>query len=406
MAREIETLRATQAQQARDDAHRNEIRSMEDRFQTALRELQGNKQDPVMAMILQLFGTQQQASQATAQAIKETALAQVQASQDNARLMSERGAQSALTPERMLEILRIAKDQSGNAEMMKGALDMYRNLFGMSQDVLKMQAEMYQGSEPPPWVGLLQSTIDRAGQIAQAWARQRNDAPQAAAAPRRVAPAAAASRPVAPPAVASGPETAQQIRDRLAAEKFGPRNGVTGRPEHAVPPEAVRAEVAAAAAPAVPAAPVATPPPVGAPTVRKARRARKTNGSNGAQSPSEGLAAAPTADIRALADAYDDAAFFEGLEDEVRQLREAAGGMTPEQIAGYIIGAPEYATKKYQKGELKALPPLIELLVTGHVDVVIDRLFPDMDKQTRIQVGDHIRVAMRAQAVGQREAAA
>lgn len=370
--------------QRREDNLRAEMREQQNKFEILIRELSTNKQDPMLTLLGTMLQTQQQGATATAQAIKDTAVAAAEQAKENARMLSERLGSSTLTPERMLEMIRIAKDQTGNTEMMKGALDMYKNLFGMSQDVLKMQAEMYQQSGEPAWVGIAQQAVDQVGRVANVYASKKAEqemmARAAAAQRQRVqqpiqqpAPAAAPRRMVAaPPAAPPAPMSDDALRaqaesqsDKSLGAGRKKKNGASGP---ARPAPARRRRAAAQ-----------QPPPE--PEVEEEEEEK---------SPSQQLIEASTEDVRAITDALSDEIFFGPFHQNVMELRAAIDSLKPEEVANFVLRAQAAA------GGYGELPPCLEMLVTDHIDILVDRLLPQSSRQYRIAVGDAIRIQMRA----------
>jgi hypothetical protein len=108
--------------------------------------------------------------------------------------------------------------------------------------------------------------------------------------------------------------------------------------------------------------------------------------------PSQKLASAPAADVKAITDQHDDPSLFGLLYTEVDKLRAAVStnSLTPQQIANFIMQAQQFAAGT---GEM---PPAVELLVTGHIDLLVERLLPTSLEPFRVAVADQVRIMMRA----------
>jgi hypothetical protein len=98
--------------------------------------------------------------------------------------------------------------------------------------------------------------------------------------------------------------------------------------------------------------------------------------------------AAPEA-IREIVDAFDDLTFFGPFYTQVLKLRSA--NLKPADAANAVLAARAYFTGF---GEL---PPAIELLTAGHIDMLTERLFPESGDIYQRQVADAIRIQLRTE---------
>lgn len=381
-------------QERRLDLIRAESREQQNKFEMLVKELSTNKQDPMLTLFGTMLQTQQAAQGVTAQAIKDTAVAAAEQAKENSRLMSERLGSASLTPERLMEILRVAKDQTGNTEMMKGALEMYKNLFGMSQDVLKMQADMYQSSGEPAWVGIAQQTVDQIGRVANVYASKKAETESAAQIralqaarmqqqQQRQRPQQPLPRPMLPMSASPAPAAAPASNDALRAKAEAQSNKSLGKGK--------KANGASGPARVAPAA-----------AVEPRRRRRRVEAEPAPEaasemSPAEQLMEAPTEQVKAITDAIPDDMFFGMFYQNVLELRQAVGNLQPQEVANFVIRAQATAAGY---GEL---PPAIEMLVTDHIDILVDRLLPESSAEFRVAVGDAIRIQMRAGAADEGE---
>jgi hypothetical protein len=442
---QLEELRRQNAEQRasaeaarREDTLRAEIKATNDRFETILREVKDSKPDPMVPLLTQIVSSQQAATQATVGAMQKASEAQAEAAKENARAFAERLSGSMLTPERTLEMLKLAKDRTPESEVNKGLIDMFRTTFGMAQEVVKMQADAMNAQNGPAWVPFAQQALDGVGQVARAYVAtkaaetaraEREDAhtaraqagaraareggrasaqpgvngagagagagaPASAAAPRRRAPQPPPEREMSP----------EEIRNQAAERVFGKQsadqraaqaraNGA-GAPVAATPPPPVAPTAAAAPAPAAggatvtpirrrrASAPASAPAPAPAPTPP-------------APTPVETQAAAQIdlrkltpEQLRPVVEQYwpDDESFFGPALSQIERLR--AANLPPDEAANAVLMSRQYFAAY---GEL---PPAVELLNAGHVELLCERIFPEAAPDYRAAVGDALRVGL------------
>jgi len=428
----------------REDTIRAEIKANADRADASTRELRDalkDRPDPMAPLITQMLSSQQAASSAALAAVSSATEAAADASKESMRMMTERFGTSLLTPERMESILKLAKDNGPNDLMNQGVLNMYKTLFGMSQDVLRQQAEIYNSAGGPAWVGPVQQGLEQVGKIAQAYAarkaeseteaeiaaareakkaevdeaRRRNEEARVARAnaeaqanARRRAAAATAGNPAAAAAAAAAasgrPLTADEERELAAQQVFrgadrtaaSPKNGAgNGASNGAGKPAAAAAAAPAAAAPPkrrnraadAPVAPAA-PAAVAADYIPPGGEEPEDNVV--AMHPAPDISKLPTEALRGIVDAMNDEEFFGPFESQVKKLRSAA--MPPDEAANAVL-----ASRSYFAGYGEVLPA-IELLQAGHIDLLCERLFPASPQPYRAAVADSIRVQLAAEA--------
>jgi hypothetical protein len=415
--------KATAEATRREDAIRDEIKAQGDRFERLVGEIRAaaavpKGPDPSLTMVTELIRGQQTATTATVDAMKAAAHEQAEAAKETARIFADRLGGSVLTPEKMMEMLKVAKDRSFDAEANKAQIEMFKSTFNMAQDVLRLQNEAMGAQNGPAWVGPVQQGLDQLGSIARSVASARAggemkveaekarieaakaeaDASRARAAEitarsnaaaiqRGLTPQQAAIRGGAAPGPAASREpTAAEIRDQAAAAM-----GITPRP---TPSDAAAAQTPAvqpqpagnngAAGPAQPA--TVTP-------ISTARRAR----------PAAPPAGATPVDLRTLTPDqlrphlqinYTDEALFGPAFPQVEQLR-AGMPVDPDEVANGII-----MTQQYYSSYGGPVPPCVELLNADHVKLLVERLIPGGDPGYLSKVEDAIRVQLRAEAVG------
>lgn len=378
LKRELEAVRAGD----RDKILRDEIRSAREHTDQIVRELrESNKPDPMTPMLAQLMQTQQQSASQMLQAMQAVAQLQSKSSEDSMRLLVERFGSSMVTPERMMDLIRTAKDQTGATEIMKGGLEMYRNLFGMTKEVLEMQAELQGKGAEPAWVSMGRQAIEQISSVGQAWmdkqSRQDAAAAQAQARVARIAqPMAQPVRRASAPAPGAREPVGDDIRSQIAARQDR---------------QAAAAAAANGTNGATSTATVTPPVPASAPAAGgKKKKAKEPEPVD--------IKKIPPDDMRALvAEKWPkDEDFFGPFWSQVRdRVRPGvANGAKAEEVADGVMSARAYCQSWGQ------FPPAIQLLDGGHIDLLVDRLIPEAPDDYRIAVADAIRVKARFESTG------
>jgi hypothetical protein len=344
MQAQVEELRrqALAAEQARrEDALRHEIAAGQARTEALVREATAHKPDPMLPLITELIRSGQAASQSA-----------TEASEKSIDQIMSRLSPALLTPEKTLDFLRMAKDNTGNDVINKGMVEMFSTAFGMSQKVLEMQSEMLQSSGGPAWLPAVENGVAQLGRVATAM----------------IASRAASQRPA--PVQQPAPQPQQQARPAAPA----------AAPAPAAPGKAKRKPAAAAApAPAAEGAPQYTPAQI----AKAKKELREAN-------PDE---------LRTKLAGVDDATFWGPFAPYVEQLRTdvAAGTTKADEAADMVMQAAD----QFEPMRANMAPlPCIELLEAEQIDVLVEHLLPAAEKPFRVDVADKIRVALRAAAAG------
>jgi len=408
-----EARREVEAQR-REDSIRREIESGKAETQRLLAEISANKSDPMVSMLTQMMANTQASTSTIVTAMQEGARSSAESAREYSRLMTERLGASSMTPERMVEMIKLAKDNGPAAEANKGLAEMYSTVFGMAKDLLVLRSEMDSGGEPP-WVGIARDGVQRIGAVAQAFAttkaREEVRAEQAALQAqqrrqveinrRRAEMATAAAGARAPRMNAAAPHQAvaavdtrtesQKIRDAAAERKFptakNPASsereaaaaalGMDERRQEAppvdVPAPAQRPATTRPAARAVRSAPtlvepdaVLTPTPSGAPVVLTAEDMTED-------------------EVWTTVEHFDDPGFFGSAYEHVVQLRhEVAGGLDVDRTADFVLQAVQLLMGGNE------FPPAMELLHNGHIAVMVERLLPDATPEYRERLADKL----------------
>jgi hypothetical protein len=395
-------------EQKREADLRLEMRQQQERFESAMRDLSENRADPHLSMLTQIMTNGQNANSEAVKAMRDSSTAQATSAERQAHLVAERLSGSIMTPLQIVDLMRMAKDQSSNNEINKSMVDMFQNLFGMAKGLVRDQAEMLNQGSGPAWLPVAQQGIDALGRVAQMYATSKARAEAQVEHERR----AAVRRPAAPPVVrvtqpppaapsriAAQPPSAASERDQIAARVFrtsGDKTpSVTARDEAAAAVFGPGASTTAQNVGTPPQPRVVQPrvvqPRVVQPQVvqSKARKPRKP--------PVEDLRNVPTADLQTLTDQIPDEEFFGPAIEKVLELREYVnvGALTPSDIVGFVFEA------RQQLLAFGAFPPCVELLQVGKAEIVTARLLPAADEAFRAEVVEGILAQLSAEESGE-----
>lgn len=378
LQKQLEETQRRAEEDKREAARREELRAMQERTDSMIRELKSTNKgpDPMLTLVTQLLTTMQSSGNEAIRAMAESSRANLEAAKASAELVSERLGSSSLTPERLMQLVHSISEttKGANGEINRGLVEMFGSLFSMSKEMLQIQMQGQQGD--PAWMPLAQQGIETIGRVAAMVAA--NNAkkaqtqtipvqarvvrpPVAAAAPAPVLNGAQHAAAPVPPAPPPAPPTAAELRDQAAAKVF---SGVQ-TPANVVTPDSVQA------------------PP-------KKKRGRKPRAEATQQAPAPANGAVDlrheTAEtVRGVTNMLPDPEFFGPAMEQIIQLREYAKSVPPQEVAGAILSAREYFASF---GEV---PPAIELLYAGHFDVLVDRCLPEADAVYRAGVAAEMR---------------
>ncbi len=160
-------------EQRREELRRQELRDMEVKFQATIRELREmnvNKQDPMLPMLMTLI-TQQQAS--AMEAVKA-----IQAATANGTAAAERSQQqmmaqlqsSIMSPIQLMQLLQSAKGDA--AEGSKAIIESAKEAMALQKDVFTQLLEVSGQGGQPWYASAIQGALDRAAQITAALAER------------------------------------------------------------------------------------------------------------------------------------------------------------------------------------------------------------------------------------------
>jgi hypothetical protein len=336
LEREASELRRENAQRERDAALRTEMQATQTRFETMLREMSANKQDPMLPMLMQMIQSSQASAQEAVKAIQAATSTASTSSERNVQQMLAQLSATMMNPMQLMQMVESARSTGAEGskllvESMKESLGMQREVFGQLLDVAG------QGQQPP-WVSIVNEALSKVGAVGEALARR-----QQAPAPQ------------------------QQMRP---PQQRPPQQQQQRPPQQQVSPPAQ----AAAPLPAVPTGPGADVLPI------KGRKGSKKAAPAQPEEPAAGtrgytidqLREASVEDIRATVATLDDDNFFGALFPFVKQIREqVTSGMKAEGAAEMLL------RNRGMLANLGSMPPAVELLYADHLEVLIERLLPD-----------------------------
>jgi hypothetical protein len=432
--RQAEVQRADAERRASEERTRAEIAGMNTRFEAALREAAGNKTDPMVTVLMQLMTSQQASSTEAVRMIGESSKAQLEAARLQAASIADKLATGTMTPERMIELVRTMSQtsQGTTGEMQKG----FAQLFTMATELIKFRTEMESAGAPPAWQAFAERGMEQLGNVAKMIAAMKMRAQMGPQQPQQGQgrpPQQVQARPAAPPqqrvaapaprpAVMPPPPPAEEhpadIRERLAAEKFGPR-GADGRPiGRQVPPAAAPAPAPAAAA--TPNLTVVPPPAAAAP---EQQRGGRKGGSKRREVPAPAPQAPPAAAAAEVANRLPTPEEIEAAAAHAKPLsmhtpdevRASLSGLTEEDVFGPAMSQVKVLRASVREMRLPAhevanamleargyfqgfgiYPPCLELLDGGHIDILVEWLLPEENDAFRGKVVTEIRTKIAA----------
>jgi hypothetical protein len=429
LQRDLDEQRRRSDELQRETNLRTEMKASADRLEALVRETTANKSDPMLMMLTQVMTSAMAAGAETSKAVQASATAQASASERHAQIIADRLGGSIMTPLQIVEMIKTAKDTTSNDKINSSMVEMFQNLFGMAKGLVKEQAEMYSQSGGPAWLPVAQEGVQALGRVAQMYAatkaremaqaqqpqRPQYQPPQQQQQPQRQqvqqpqpqrqqpqqvqqAPQAPQVAQAAPPAAVPGRTANDAERDRIADQVFGPVPAADQQREAVA---AVVYPPAAVAPP--PAAAVAPPPQTAAPAPRKRRVAAPAPAPvvpdavvsptgmvvTPAGPPAIPIVGAPTEVIRQLTDELSDEDFFGPAHNNVLELRKALEETTPEQVAQFVMMA------RQQLMSLGMVPPCIEVLNGKHLDILVERLFPELEDESHGAIVEALEAQLR-----------
>lgn len=165
------------ADEARELRRQQEMREMEARFERSMRELAGNKTDPMLPLLANMLTSMQATSAETIRAIKETTESQASAASQGVQLLVQHLSSNAVSPVQLMGMIAAAKGDGAEATRTilgtaKDALAMQKDFFGQMLDVAN------QGGQPA-WVGVASAALEKIGTIGAALAERNAQQAQA-----------------------------------------------------------------------------------------------------------------------------------------------------------------------------------------------------------------------------------
>jgi hypothetical protein len=413
-----------------EERHREEMRLVQEQIKAAT----ANKADPMMT----LFGTILQTQSANAT--------------ETARMLRESGDRAAAASERnTTQILELARTQRESAtESGRAVLEGMKGLMDTSTTFYQQMLEVAGSGSQPWYAGVLQEGVGKIGLLGQALMERNQQAQQQ---PQYMPPQRIVQgRPVPmQPGMRQMPQQQQPMQqvapvantrphdadyDQATEEFVFPdgwrvkqsvvqQNGwaavLKKRPQTPIP---VAAPVAAPPAPTngTTAAPVSAPPPVvvapapasapapvahAAPAGKRKASNKKKRGraaaepeatlppqpANGVGYSTEEIRAMEPEQVEEVVRPLDDSMLFGGLLPYVTDLRaKAANGLPPEKAAAFILG-----TRQYIHSFGASPPPAFELLAAEQLEILVERLLPDVTEEYQDAILDIIEKQLDAE---------
>jgi hypothetical protein len=403
---ELDRQRERQEARDREELLRAEMRAAEARTQELLREMKGAAaENPMMTLLGQLMMASQGSGAAAVAAIRDSSQMQNESMRAQLQLLADKMGSSTMTPERMIEFMRSISTTSktANEAINSEQVGMFKTLFGMARDVIDMQRDAG-GPAPSPWMGLAEKLVEGAGKIGQIAAAAAATKPAMVAQPRPQQPrqpavAGQPGRPAVGPVARPAPVhvmTSTEEREAVAERVFKRKK-----------PSSDRMGAAAAATPGTPAgeapkrAPRRRPVPIGvgpdvAPVSAEApievvEAADQQVGQPPTVLSVQQLAQLPIEMIRQIAGGFADDEFFGSLVQRVGELRQGVtANLAPALAAEYALQGRDHLRGASE------FPPVLELLLAGHLTVVVERLFPNATDEYRALVVEAMDAQMRA----------
>lgn len=361
--------------QAREAAAqtREEMRQMKADTDRMLATITANKSDPMLTMMMQMM---QQSNASAMEAVKA-----IQASTSTANTSAERQVASLVeqmrgtivSPMQIMEMMRSSRGDG--AEMSKMVLETTKEMNALQRNVFEQLLDASSGGSQPAWLQAVQALAEKVGPIGEALANR------AAAAPKIVERIVRVPVPM-PTQMAGAPQQAQV--------PAAPASPVSRLPPPIVTPTAV-APLGQRPEPIVtPTGPEATVTEIG--SKKKGRKAK------GALSIAQMRDMEPD-DVAEAVKAFPDEVFFGTmLLPHINELRrQVAGGLTAEMAADTLLKS------RPQLQAVTPIPGAVELFMAEQIEVLIERVFPDVTDEYRATVVEIIEAQIDAEAEGQAE---
>ncbi len=409
---ELAETRRRQEERERTDQIRAEMRTMQENTDRVLRELAGNKQDPMMQMLTQIMTTSQSASAQSVEAIRESVALSTASSERQTQSLLQQIAQqiatTSMSPAALITLLQSAKGEG--AEFSRTMIQSMKELMGTQKEVFGQLLDVASQSGQPAWVGLAQQAMEKIGTIGAAVAESRAQQASQPVPVQRVAQPqqqmrAPAQQPrvAAVPAAPVGPESPEQTRARLAAGvqhlQPGPQTSM-----HATPLNGAAGSSTAAAPLVEVVDPAVIPPGNRAPrSARTAspRRRRKVNAGD-APLTGEQLRDMDSVQLAESLGTRSDEWLFTTLIVAVKQLRDNIKVLQPDQMAAYVLQGRDEVARTNQLAidagnTPDPIPPALELLFAEQYAVLVDRLLPDAAPDYRAAVVEQLGTLIAAE---------
>jgi len=392
--RENKEILARAEAREREDRLRAEIKASNDAMQAAIRDMNANKQDPMLPLLMNMMTSQQAQAAEAVKAIQQSTSTTSAANERSTQMMIEQLRGTIMSPVQLVQMMQQAASSGSDGQKMiveslRDSMTMQREVFGQLLDVSN------QGGQPA-WVGLVQQTLDKVGSIGTALANRQTAAAQqqaqAEAQQRQQQINTQRQQQInATNAQQAQAQAAQQAQQ--AQQPSGPQ------PAAQVPnPGAPQARLVQTSAPSQAKA------PTGKNKIKKGRRKKGTENEiiPGTQRKEgytvEEMKEAKPSDVREVTQGIADEQFFGEIYPYINMLRDQVKtGMAPEGAAEMILR---------NRGEIQAagiFPPAVQLLYSEQIEVLIERTLPPsvVNDEYRTAVVEIIEAQLVAEASGE-----
>lgn len=377
LERKLEDDKREREREASENRIREEQRRDRETSERMFRDMQAtiaaanaNKTDPMMPMLLQVI----QSSNANAmEAVKA-----IQTSSEAAAVAGERQVNQLVTqlqstivrPQDILQMVQAAKGDG--AEMARSVLDTTKAMVDTQRGVFEQLLDVAGQGGSPPWVQAIEAVSSKIGPIGEAIMAQRA-------------------------------QQAQPQQPRVVVQRVAVPVDAAGRPYQR---DANGAIVTPAPAPAPAAlsgtAPGEAPTEAGAPAKTPKKKGRKSNGRKGKVPPNggkvtiESLREMDPNEVAKFADTFVDNTFFgDQLYSHIVTLRQqVTAGMTAEKAADVLLQS------RGQLVNISPIPPAVELLMAEQIEVLVERIFPEVAAEFREAVTTLIEEQIESEAEG------
>jgi hypothetical protein len=389
LQRRLDDEKREREAERRDAMTREEMRRMKEDTDRAIRELNVNKADPMLPMLMQVIGQMNTGAMEAVKAIQASTSAANTSAERQVQALAEQLRGTIINPMQMMQMMQTAKGDS--SEMSRMVLDTTTRMMEAQRGMYDQLLEVASQGGDPPWIRAIETIADKASSVGTAIAQQR-----------------AQTQQQQPTRVIRVPVDAQGNPIRITPAPAPAPTAITGAPGVAPAP--------ASTAPTE----IRNTPPAEAPATAAApakKKGRKTKGGKrkgptaeaskipAGEGPGGSLTIAqirkldPDVLAEQMAKFSDNVFFGDKLGVYVAQIRQrvVSGAATAEQLAEFLLQQRNFF------GSLDPIPMAVELFMAAQIDVLIDRMLPEASDEFREKVVTIIEYTLEAEDAGKDE---